>query len=133
MIRPCFPCVSTDKQGQAPFDMASVLSEPRSKLTAYLHAALLPSSVCWLGIELDLLVPHHYEKHLSLLCKTCLSRGRTTDTKINYIHKCNLEKTHLSFYHKEKTLKYGSLTRSCKLFISLKNRKARSNLTKKSQ
>ena len=60
MIRPCFPCVSTDKQGQALFDMASGLSEPGSKLTAYLHAALLPSAVRRMGIELRSVVPHRY-------------------------------------------------------------------------
>ena len=67
MIRPCSPCVSTDKQGQALFDMTSGLSEPWSKLTAYLHAALLPSAVRRTGIELHSVVQHQYEKHFLLL------------------------------------------------------------------
>lgn len=83
MIRACFPCVSTDKRGQALFDMTSGLSEPWSELTAYLHAALLPSAVRRMGIELHSLVPHHYEKHFLLLYKGELSRGSIIFTKIN--------------------------------------------------
>lgn len=67
MIRPCSPRVSTDKQGQALFDMASGLSEPWFKLTAYLHAALLPSAVRRMGIELHSVEPHQYKKHFLLL------------------------------------------------------------------
>ena len=44
--------------------MASGLSEPCSKLTAYLHAALLPSAVRRMRIELHSVVPHHYVETL---------------------------------------------------------------------
>lgn len=50
--------------GQALFDMASGLSEPWPKLTAYLHAALLPSGVRLMGIELLSVVPQQHEKTL---------------------------------------------------------------------
>lgn len=50
--------------GQALFDMASGLSEPWPKLTAYLHAALLPSGVRPMGIELLSVLPRQHEKTL---------------------------------------------------------------------
>lgn len=50
--------------GKAFFDMASGLSEPWPELTAYLHAALLPSGVCRMGIELLSVVRQQHEQTL---------------------------------------------------------------------
>lgn len=62
--------------GQAFFDMASGLSEPWPKLTAYLHAGLLPSGVCRMGIELLWVVLQQHEKTLPvILQESYLKKG----------------------------------------------------------
>lgn len=57
VIRLCFPCVSTDKRGQPPFDMASALSKPCSRLTAYLQRAVCLAGCCF---NPHLLQPHYF-------------------------------------------------------------------------
>lgn len=58
------PVSALISRGQALFDTASGLSEPWPKLTAYLHAALLPSGVRPMGIELLSVLPRLHEKTL---------------------------------------------------------------------
>lgn len=63
------------------FDIASGLSEPCSKLTAYLHAALIPSSVQRMEIRPHSLRPRYRETHFRYLTGGACLQGELLLTR----------------------------------------------------